>query len=385
MHGPLLLCALFAAARCGAQASQPSAEANYAAIDVSPAETAALTRALTRATGVYVNAPGRRRLRAVAGGGALDAARTVLVVSFNSAYFRFFENWSCHSMRLGLKYLAWPQERRAAERARAYLAARPGRARHGTLFYSKFVADQLEVAGGPATFRSANFNALSNFKLVILHSILRRGNHVWFSDVDVAFIHDPWVAMAQARDGLDCDYQFQPDTRGTFEYEEGGPSGNTGFHFLRARAKMTRLVAAVLSLSFGRRRFDDQANFWFYLHHLPDNQLVTLRSTRVHWEVAFPKRAAAPPPTDGQLRICPLPHATFPCGQKVGDFDYLVRERSALVHANWLVGRDAKRDALDKLGLWLISNASDWEEDKQTGGEQCRAFDARAYAPKKTN
>ena len=44
----------------------------------------------------------------------VGAAGTVLVTSFNAAYFTFFANWACHVERLGLRYLAWPQDARAA-------------------------------------------------------------------------------------------------------------------------------------------------------------------------------------------------------------------------------------------------------------------------------
>ena len=60
-----------------------------------------LPHAIVRARGVYVD-PTK----------VTDpiTANTVLMVSFNLGYMHFFRNWVCHARRLGLKYLAWPEE-----------------------------------------------------------------------------------------------------------------------------------------------------------------------------------------------------------------------------------------------------------------------------------
>ena len=175
--------------------------------DVGPAGLAEFEAAVGKASGVYI-----------------DAARapdnvtnhTVLVVSFNHGYVQFFENWACHARRLGLKYLAWPDEPLAYD-ATSRNGACAGRDPGCTLYFSSALSASHPIDGVSANFRQPNFNLLTKFKFISVLTTLRRGRNVWlpsrvvgmlafgdnvatpprrFSDVDIAFIRDPWPSKS---------------------------------------------------------------------------------------------------------------------------------------------------------------------------------------------
>ena len=105
-----------------------------------------------------------------------------------------------------------------------------GHGRFGTLFFSEGVTGTLDVPTAEATFRQPAFNQMSVFKLVIVHVLLQSARvNVWFSDVDIVFVADPWPAF---RHRQACDYEFQPNSR---DYDGAG-EGNTGFHKFKSSA-----------------------------------------------------------------------------------------------------------------------------------------------------
>ena len=186
--------------------------------DVKGEDAASLSRALSRAKGVYVTSEGRetaRRRPARATAYASLARDTVLVVAFNLGYVRFLENFACHARRLGLKFLAWAAEAEAAAAAARSFACAEADA-HCVLYHAPALAEASKLTADHAEFRSEGFNRISHFKLLIVMAILRRNVNVWFSDVDVGFIRDPRPLGAR------------PACASRIIASVGGPSSGTG-------------------------------------------------------------------------------------------------------------------------------------------------------------
>ena len=223
---------------------------------------------------------------------------------FHPRVLTFFANWACHVERLGLRYLAWPQDARAAGLVERFLEP-DGHGRFGTLFFSEGVTGTLDVPTAEATFRQPAFNQMSVFKLVIVHVLLQSARvNVWFSDVDIVFVADPWPAF---RHRQACDYEFQPNSR---DYDGAG-EGNTGFHKFKSSAP-TLDALKLLADASRRPDIDDQTIFWSRWNALPNRVVVPLDApdasrrsallpcayARSH--PAIPERRPAPP---GNLRM----------------------------------------------------------------------------------
>ena len=318
LHGgaALVACAL---------ASSP--QYRYGEIGLSEAELPRLEAAVTRARGIY------RAARP----DAVGAADTVLVTSFNAAYFTFFANWACHVERLGLRYLAWPQDAHAAGLVERFLEP-DGHGRFGTLFFSEGVTGTLDVPTAEATFRQPAFNQMSVFKLVIVRVLLQTRVDVWFSDVDIVFVADPWPAF---RHRQACDYEFQPNSR---DYDGVG-EGNTGFHKFKSSAKTLDALKLVLADASRRPDIDDQTIFWSRWNALPNRVVVPLDASDAVASLVEAERAPS-------LRICPLPIRRFPSGDLLRSGNL---SDAVIVHANFRKGETRKRKILTTLGLWMLT------------------------------
>ena len=317
-------CVFHGGAALVACALASSQQYRYSEIGLSEAELPRLEAAVTRARGIY------RAARP----DAVGAADTVLVTSFNAAYFTFFANWACHVERLGLRYLAWPQDARAAGLVERFLEP-DGHGRFGTLFFSEGVTGTLDVPTAEATFRQPAFNQMSVFKLVIVHVLLQSARvNVWFSDVDIVFVADPWPAF---RHRQACDYEFQPNSR---DYDGAG-EGNTGFHKFKSSAPTLDALKLVLADASRRPDIDDQTIFWSRWNALPNRVVVPLDAS----DVVEAERAPS-------LRICPLPIRRFPSGDLLRSGNL---SDAVIVHANFRKGETRKRKILTTLGLWMLT------------------------------
>jgi hypothetical protein len=324
---------------------------HFVDIAVAEDERATFRAALGKATGIY-RSPPQNQTAGLAGD--FRASNTVLVVSFNAAYFPFFENWVCLAERVGLKYLVWPQEHSGVERVAQFLAEN-GHGQSGTLFYSPTVAEALQIGAESTLFRQGDYNVIVDCKLMIVRMLLNEGLNVWFTDVDVAFIRDPWPFF---RHRQACDYQFQPERK---DYDPDGRAatrtGNTGFHLFRSNNRTRELVRLALVKAEATPSKDDQVAFWMTIrlfkpvnvipHALTDDEVVPTADD------------------DDALRICPLPIERFPSGNLLLPARYAEARqylasgklaRAVIVHANFVSGREAKTELLESVGLWAIGD-----------------------------
>ena len=293
-----------------------------------------LPHAIVRARGVYVD-PTK----------VTDpiTANTVLMVSFNLGYMHFFRNWVCHAQRLGLKYLAWPEETGAHRAVMDSDACRD----NCTLYFSPHLSTMFSITPKPSDFRWMTFNAISKFKFVSVLSALRLGAHIWFSDVDIAFIRDPWPFMLEVQGDGRCDYVFQTNNRQLGSLYRRGSAGNTGFHFFRASPLVKDFLNQSISFMYRNKELDDQTLFWDHLNRA-DYDLINETSSR--WQSVNCGQSQST--NCKKLQICPLDSSLFTIGKANESF---LREHASIIyHANYLVGSGEKRDALSQRGLWLL-------------------------------
>ena len=222
-----------------------------------------LHRALARAEGIYLNRrPGTH------------ASRAVLVTSFNAAYLELYHNWACHAGKLGLQWLVWAQERHTARELQ--VQSRSGK---GALYFSEHMALALGAVPWGSSFRSYSFNRLSSFKLVVVKLILESGRDVFFCDVDVVFLRDPWPLFQRAQEPSSerrkrstpptCDYEYLANERCKDPISPGQDAtleGNTGFHLFIRNTRSLQLLTATLQLVSAHPDIDDQTLLWRALH-----------------------------------------------------------------------------------------------------------------------
>lgn len=313
-----------------------------------------LSAVLARAAGIY-SAP--HTVNSVAGWPSesqsdISAEHTVLVVTFNTGYIDFFENWATRAVEMGLTFMAWPQDETAAEQSVTICERlRPGLGAH--VFFSK--AATRGTSKRPTEFRKAAFNHISALKFYMVQAILAEGYHAWLSDVDVGFISDPWPVMLTWRAGLNCDYQFQPNG---VDYNESVSNceGNTGFHLIRNTVAGRGLIDAGIAENARVSGLDDQTNFWNVLNR-NSRVLVARADDMEYWrDIDLPTIARGFKPPANAAVLCPLPHQLF----QTGCYHCKDEEKWVILHANFRVGRDRKQRFLQKHSLWTVQTLSKW-------------------------
>lgn len=111
-----------------------------------------------------------------------DLKKTVLVTGCNHGFINQLLNFKCFADRLGFKFIVMAMDRKAHE----YISK-------NTTMTSYFMTGGHggQMTGTAQKFRSADFNLITARKKEAVHSILKLGYNVIFSDTDVAMIRDP--------------------------------------------------------------------------------------------------------------------------------------------------------------------------------------------------
>jgi hypothetical protein len=188
--------------------------------------------------------------------------------------------------------------------------------------------------------------------------ILETGTHVWFSDVDIVFVKDPWPLL---RHHHACDYIFQTDSFG-IEFHES--QANSGFHVLRSNARMLGVLRRALAAAETHPSNSDQWALW-------DALLRTDHVTVPPLSGAEPAVATDCAEAQNLLRLCPLPSRTFAVGQHS---DLVNLSEVVILHANWVIGRKFKFEKLSNWGVWALGPEYDL-----TKAENCAPGESLAH------
>jgi hypothetical protein len=348
-------------------------------------ESILLRKAVKRATGIYAklhSAPSSNSNSDAADD--FHPSKAILVVSVNAAYFKckfltyaygqicsfffityyytfcaVFQNWVCHVERLGLKYLAWADDEKASDLISSFLST-SDHASYGTHMSSSSMSQDLGIQSYEVRWKQRQaFNAISTYKLMQVRLILEMGVNVWFSDVDIVFVKDPWPLL---RHHNACDYTFQSNNFGR-EFHES--EANSGFHILRSNSRIHDVLNRALKTAEVHSTFSDQWALWDALLRTDHVTVPPLSNTE-------PTVSSACADAQNILRLCPLPTRTFAVGQHPESVNLT---EVAVLHANWVVGRQLKYEMLSKWGVWALSP----DFDNPDSVENCAPTESLAH------
>ena len=353
-------------------------------IDLSDSDRKSLSAAVARAKGIYRQGSSMHSIP--------TTKNTVLMTSCNSAYADFLSNWMCFANRHKLKFLFAPTDEAAARllqpSAGPSLPACARSALDGdavTIYRPTNYTGSFKLSARDSVFGTKDFFAITKHKLQMVLCILELGTHVWFSDVDVVFIRDPWPAF---RHEYECDYEHQMNKCDLsdplhYTYPPGGATigrhftdANTGFHKLLSNERTKGLVQKALAL----KGIDDQGALWKIIlelgvwwtpkHHntstggtIKPELFPSLQVAKTHVGLSYFVSAIDPPPVEvvaahagHNFTWCPLLEVTHPDGRQ--PTPNTTDEQRIIFHANFRMGRTKKRELLRQKHLWLLDKTS---------------------------
>jgi len=212
-----------------------------------------------------------------------------------------------------------------------------------TLFFSHAMAEDFPSGNQSSIFRARSFNRICNFRVLAIKLLLELRYDVLASDVDVVFMYDPWPLF---RGPHTCNYEYQQNMAKAQE----GPlnEGNGGYTLWWHSTVSAEFLVKMLIQAESTPGRDDQAALWTTIRALENKLYIGTKEPNSprHGGTTSPRHA-----NDGTLRYCPLPYTSFPAGKQLTK-PFL--RNAAVMHANWLDGKYAKRQVITRLGLWAL-------------------------------
>ncbi|GJP34556.1 hypothetical protein CLOM_g18990 [Closterium sp. NIES-68] len=313
---------------------------------------------------------------------------TVLVVVFNAGYTDMLDNWARHvsNVGLGANFILFAEDE---ESLRFGQARWPGQTIHldlpdqsVTASWQSFQATnpQAQTSNSHSSARAGTpaFHLLAARRILYLLHLLSFGFNVLYSDTDVAILRNPLPEVSDPKqvfdayvtlDGYERNWQKKTvmiEGYGVKNIADQKLSVSTSFIFFRPTSGAKCLVGDWSNrvMELGRDQGTDQ-------EHL-NSLIVEMDAFKI-----LP-------------RIAVLPAQKFLAGQLLVEDDWaaveVLKSELVTVHAGGLMGRDAKRQALKKLGFWIVGGGTggldaDFGESGAAGGEPAApAADAAAAA-----
>jgi hypothetical protein len=177
-------------------------------------------------------------------------------------------------------------------------------------------------------FGTVDFNNMSFLRYYIIHTLLEQGIDVWYLDVDTVVLKNVIPIYLDLKQENNCDICFQTDLN----------MPCTGCMLLFAKEKTKQFIKIII------QNKTNQTN----------DQILVGAILRQNQNI---------------IKYGEFSHFTFPNGVMfIGhDFvnvpEYLVnikteymnkRNETYLVHANWMIGDETKKNAFNKYGLWKL-------------------------------
>jgi Nucleotide-diphospho-sugar transferase len=265
-----------------------------------------------------------------------NQSNVTILVAFNSGMLDLFVNWFAHLERLELSSnVIIVSEDGHRERV---LSALDGATttRGGGSIQIVNQLDALQVSGDAARYAEPVFNKVTRNRASNMLDALKRCEAVLYVDVDTVLVRNPleFIDVDSATRSLWVGVERRRPTDGTVaEYCTGvmlAKRSDAARRLLtRWRDDMQRPSAAAQN---------DQLRFNRMVQRLQEAEL--------------------------RDAIGALPVDSFPSGRVMFGDNAEARaalessDRLAVVHANWIVGHDAKRQALADRGYWISDNMS---------------------------
>lgn len=277
------------------------------------------------------------RVSRVSGVRANVTGPNVIVTALNYGFRDFIPGWICNANRSGWFFLIIALDRKLYAYMQSHFPE------ESFCLYTENESVDLSPA---SDYRRPVYNKVTCIKIDVVLFLLRAKYSVFFMDVDIRWTSDVWLGVKDSP----CDYTFQIDN-GQYRNEYMGfdikTDGNTGVYYAKSTRSVIRLFEQV-----SEHRCDSissQAIFWNVMRrkdrlgelvYFPEFVKADLGSNSAH-----PAHMANV--SDRKLSFCPLHPIQFAAGWvfKVSR-DFRNTQDVRLVHANWMVGKARKMNAL---------------------------------------
>jgi rhamnogalacturonan II specific xylosyltransferase len=231
-----------------------------------------------------------------------------ILITVNSGYFDFFENWWLHFVQLNITNRVVV----IAEDARVLKALEVC---FPSIDVERSLLDDVDVL----SYNTGKYLKMVSSRALYIGKHLRRGEDILYTDVDTVWLADPIPHIQQ-----DVDITAQLDDRNYY---------CTGFMAIRSTARALSFI----------ERWNKELTRKAQLNQPVFNRLLTSSSGVQH---------------------ASLPSDLFPSGRQYFDeFSIGARKEAVVVHNNFVIGHDNKRERFEIAGLWLVQ-----------GSKQCRAM-----------
>ncbi len=301
--------------------------------------------------------------------------KTVLVTACNSGYLPHLLNFDCFMKRLGLKYMVFSLD----DQLHLILQQR-----HKGIISVPYGSARIKSAS--STFRSRQFNLITNRKEEAVLSILTLGYDAIFIDVDIAVVKDPIPQLILP--GYDYVHSVNircATQRDAFDYTDPRQEGNTGLYYVKSNAKSVAVWKLALHASLKQKGLDDQTLFWNTIRGMKFPQFMFTRKC-IHGNVSLEKELRAFKGSDSTLHerwvACPLDACSFSSGSLLGRYGYqemmqVVKDTNRTIfslHANFVTGANKKQYALQRHGFWLTAAALGPGGEVMAHDDSCKGF-----------
>ena len=323
-----------------------------------------LKEAVEYAKGIYVSPA-----TAPHGQAAKAAKNTLMLTTCNDGWTEMLHSFGCLARELGIKGLVFVQEQTLWERLQRVPMSADEQANSFrtslTPYFSPTFAEHYKVGTKAATFKKAMFNRAGVLKLHAVLVVLRLGVNVWLSDMDVAFIRNPWPAWNLA---LPCDMDMIAYFHTEISSSESFKDFSTGFFRARANWLTMSFLEEAIDLSAKKPREVEQvlANIVFQKWRSLNRTLLLQQS-----DASDNMHDPAAPSKERPLRWCSVnAKCTHPNGllrlsaDQVNEWRNLPPEQvtstgpPTVFHPNFLIGVGSKLTVLNNSGLWTTYSSS---------------------------
>mmetsp|Transcript_15274 Transcript_15274/g.15410 ORF Transcript_15274/g.15410 Transcript_15274/m.15410 type:complete len:383 (-) Transcript_15274:47-1195(-) len=276
----------------------------------------------------------------------INTSRVLFMAGMNTGYGDFLLNFQCHTRRLGLKFLTLAFDAAVIPLLRDHQIT-------GYYLMPEGSGSRGKVVTEDTTFFSKNFNVIGGRKLEAVYAALILGYDVVFSDVDIGLFRDPLSFLFPP--GVDLVHSSNNRCGLTWRYEHG-TEGNSGFYAVRSSTRTISVWNMAYRACAQEKLFNDQTILWHVLRHNP--------FISTHALDACPQSYVSDHPFD--VTTCVLDDCVFSAGGlatgsgKEDHYGHLLgtlKQRGqppVMAHANYLIGRELKKQAMNRTGLWLL-------------------------------
>lgn len=276
-------------------------------------------------------------------------SKTVFITAGNFGYLNHFHNHKCFLDRLNIKFLAVAMDRKMFDYFEKLSLA--------TNITAVYWTGDEQIFAESTTFRSKQFNIISNLKMRVVLKAMELGYDVVFSDPDIAIVRNPMPYLQWRNvDYIHSLNMICPRGR-LWDFRTTEEEGNTGFYFVRSNPRTIKLFSNSIAAVSRWPEYDDQSVFWMTIRSSTDPSIQPLQKC-VH--------VGAP---SSNLTSCPLDACQFSVGALRGVAYTMLRNglaktgsKMVTLHANYLKGNLPKQTALTSHGYWLATEAKngDW-------------------------